>query len=298
MIITVAENINIMSKTYGPAIRNKDPKPIQDLAVRLTESGADYLDLNLGPARKAGGELMDWLVRTVQEVSDLPLYLDTTNADAVEAGLKAYKNKSGKKAVINSISCVPDQMDRKIPMAKELGGGLVALCYGPEGIPRDENERGALAAELLYRCQDVGIEAGDMWFDPIVVPVSVQQIQLQACTNFVAMLDDLAPGSLSTCGLSNVSNGLSDNNKRPILNQVYLSMLKHLGLKSAIVDTFDKPLMDIAKDRRPELDKIVARVMDGEAIDVAKLGKEERDIVKTVQVLTGKILFSESWLDV
>jgi 5-methyltetrahydrofolate corrinoid/iron sulfur protein methyltransferase len=298
MIITVAENINIMSKTYGPAIRGKDPKPIQDLAARLTEAGADYLDLNLGPARKAGGELMDWLVRTVQEATNLPLYLDTTNADAVEAGLKAYRQKSGKKAVINSVPAVPERMDREIPMAKNLDGGLVALCYGPEGIPRDENERGALAAELLYRCQEAGIAAGDMWFDPIVVPVSVQQIQLQACTNFVGMLPELAPGCLSTCGLSNVSNGLTDNSKRPILNQVYLSMLKHLGIKAAIVDAFDKPLMDIARDKRPDLDRLVARVLDGEQIDLAKLSKDERDVVKTVNVLTGKTLFSESWLEV
>jgi 5-methyltetrahydrofolate corrinoid/iron sulfur protein methyltransferase len=297
MIVTVAENINIMSKTYGPAIRNREPKPIQELAVKLTEAGADYLDLNLGPARKGGGELMDWLVRTVQAVTDLPLYLDTTNADAVEAGLKAYQVKKGK-AVINSIPAVADRMDREIPLAKTHGAGLVALCYGPEGIPRDENERGALAAELLYRCQEAGIAAEDMWFDPIVVPVSVQQNQVQACTNFVAMLGELAPGCRSTCGLSNVSNGVADWGKRQILNQIYLAMLKHLGLQAAIVDPFDKGLMDMAKDKRPELDKLVGRVLDGETIDTGALSKDEKDIVKSVNVLTGKILFSESWLEV
>ena len=151
-MIIIAENINIMSKAFGAAIRAKEAKPIRELAARLAEAGADYLDLNLGPARKGGAELMEWLVRTVQEVVDLPLYLDTTNADAVEAGLKAYQPKKAK-AVINSVPAVPDRMEREIPLAKRLGAGVVALCYGPEGIPRDENERGALAAELLYRCQ-------------------------------------------------------------------------------------------------------------------------------------------------
>jgi len=297
MLFTVAENINIMSKTYGPAIRAKDPKPIQELAVKLTEAGADFLDLNLGPARKGGAELMEWLVRTVQAVSPLPLYLDTTNADAVEAGLKAYVPKKGK-AVINSIPAVADRMDREIPLAKAHDAGLVALCYGPDGIPRDENERGALAAELLYRCQEAGIAAEDMWFDPIVVPVPTQQIQVQSCTNFVPMLAELAPGSRSTCGLSNISNGVPDWGKRQILNQVYLAMLKHLGLQAAIVDPFDKPLMAIAKDQRPDLDKIVGRVLDGETVDTSSMSKDERDIVKTVNVLTGKILFSESWLEV
>lgn len=297
MILCVAENINIMSKTYGPAIRAKEAKPIQELAVRLAEAGADYLDLNLGPARKGGPELMDWLVRTVQEVVDLPLYLDTTNADAVEAGLKAYKPKKGR-AVINSVSAVAAQMDRELPLVKTHDCDFVALCYGPDGIPRDENERGALAAELLFRAGEAGIPNERMWFDPIVVPVATQGIQLLSCTSFVAMIPELAEGAKSTCGLSNVSNGLCDNHKRPILNQVYLAMLAHYGLTAAIVDPLDKPLMDIAHGRRPDLNKLVGRVLDGEAINPAEISREERDIVKTVDVLAGKTLFSESWLEV
>jgi 5-methyltetrahydrofolate corrinoid/iron sulfur protein methyltransferase len=233
----------------------------------------------------------------VQEVTDLPLYLDTTNADAVEAGLKAYKPKKAK-AVINSIPAVAERMDRELPLAKAHDAGLVALCYGPDGIPRDENERGALAAELLYRCQELGIANEDMWFDPIVVPVPTQQNQVQSCVNFVSMIGELAPGCRSTCGLSNVSNGIADWGKRQVLNQIYLSMLKHRGLQAAIVDPFDKPLMDMAKDRKPELDVLVGKVLDDAEIDSAKLSKDERNVVKTVNVLRGKILFSESWLDV
>ena len=75
MFKVVAENINVMSKSIGPAMRAREAKPIQELAVRLTEAGSDYLDVNLGPARKKGDELMEWIVGVVQEVSDLPLYL-------------------------------------------------------------------------------------------------------------------------------------------------------------------------------------------------------------------------------
>ena len=125
-----------------------------------------------------------------------------------------------------------------------------------------------------------------------------QQNQVQACTTFVSMLGELAPGCRSTCGLSNVSNGIADWGKRQVLNQIYLSMLKHLGLQAAIVDPFDKPLMDIAKDRNPGVNKLVGRVLDGDAIDTASLSQDERNVVKTVNVLSGKILFSESWLDV
>ncbi len=115
MIKVVAENINIMSKYTGNAMREKDPKPIQEWAEKLTERGADLLDLNLGPARKGGQEMMQWLVKTVQEVTDLPLFLDTTNNDAVEAGLQVYKVKKGR-AVINSIMAKPDRMDMQMPL--------------------------------------------------------------------------------------------------------------------------------------------------------------------------------------
>ena len=93
MFTVVAENINVMSKRLGPAMRGREAKPIQEMAVKLTEAGADYLDLNIGPARKKGEEMMEWVVKTVQEVTDLPLFMDTMNTSAMEAGLKAYKDK-------------------------------------------------------------------------------------------------------------------------------------------------------------------------------------------------------------
>ena len=122
----IAENINVMSKSIGPAMKNRDVKPIQDLAVRLTEAGADYLDVNLGPARKKGDELMEFVVGAVQEVSDLPLYLDTMNVDAMEAGLKVYKNKGGK-PVINSIMARPDRMEKLMPFTQKYNADLTNI---------------------------------------------------------------------------------------------------------------------------------------------------------------------------
>ena len=90
-MILIGESINIMSQTLGPALKERDPKPIQDMAKAEAEAGADYLDLNIGPARKRGDELMEWAVKTVQEVSDLPLSLDTTNPVAMEAGLRCVR---------------------------------------------------------------------------------------------------------------------------------------------------------------------------------------------------------------
>ncbi len=295
MIKVVAENINIMSKYTGAAMRERNPKPIQEWAEKLTEKGADLLDLNLGPARKGGPEMMQWLVQTVQEVTHLPLFLDTTNNDALVAGLQVYQVKDGP-AVINSIMATPERMDLQMPLVPKYGCEMVGLMWGPDGIPRDENERTLLLDSMMSKAAEIGIPLESIWFDPIVVPVSSQQQELQGCTTFMQWLPDLAPGCQSTCGLSNVSNGSPDD-LRDILNQVYLCILKKNGITSAILDGFDDAILKIAHDQETDLENLVARVVDGEEVDISGLGKREADFVKTAKVLLAHSLYSHSWLE-
>jgi 5-methyltetrahydrofolate corrinoid/iron sulfur protein methyltransferase len=295
MINVVAENINIMSKYTGDAIRERNPKPIQEWAEKLTARGADVLDLNLGPARKGGSEMMQWLVTTVQEATDLPLFLDTTNNDAIEAGLQAYKPKKGR-AIINSVMARPDRMDLQMPLVMKYDCEMVGLMWGPEGIPRDENERAVLLDTMMTKAGELGIGLERIWFDPIVVPVSSQQKELQGCTTFMQWLPDLAPGSQSTCGLSNCSNG-SPEELRAVLNQVYLCILKKCGITSAIMDGFDEFIVDLAHDGKMELENLVSRVFDGEEVDTTGMSKIEIDYVKTAKVLLGHSLYSHSWLE-
>jgi 5-methyltetrahydrofolate corrinoid/iron sulfur protein methyltransferase len=243
---------------------------------------------------------MEWIVAIVQEVVDTPLYLDTINAEAIEAGLKVYKNKKGK-AVINSIMARPESMDVKFPLAQKYDAGLVALLWGPSGLPRDAEERGVLAAELMQKAIEFSIPGEDIWMDPIVTPITSPQSQVQvpSCVEFMKMFKDLQevnPGMRSTCGLSNVSNGAPDP-LRPILNQTYMIMLERYGMASAIVDAFDEDLRRFARGGHENLKKLVHRVMDGEEIDLKTLSKEEAHYVKTTKVLMGKILYSDSWLE-
>jgi len=291
-MMLIGENLNVMSKTFGPAMKARDPKPIQELVAAETEAGMDFIDVNIGPARKAGAELMEWLVNTIQEVTDVPLFLDTTNVDAIEAGLKACKGK----AVVNSIMARPERMDALFPLAQKYNAGAVALLWGPQGMPRDAAERGALAAELMYKAGEYGIPNGDLYIDPIVTPVNTQQDQVKSSIEFMTMFRDLAPECNATCGLSNVSNGAPDR-LRPILNQTYLVILQKYGMNSAIVDAFDTELKAIARGEREELVALVGRVVDGEQIDLNDLGKEETDYVKTTKTLMGHSLYSDSWLD-
>ncbi len=287
----IGENLNVMSKTLGPAMKERDAKPIQEMAIQETKQGMDYIDINIGPARKEGDKFMEWMVKTVQEVTNKPLSLDTTNPIAMEAGLKVHKGK----ALINSISLV--RMEEELPFVVKYNCDFIGLLWGREGLPRDANERGAIAAELLYSANEKGITNERIWFDPIVTPaVNIESNHVKPCLEFMSMLQDLAPGAGSAVGLSNVSNG-APNNLRPILNRTYLMMLMKYNIHSAIVDAFDQDLIDIARGKKPELVKVVHQVMDGEAIETSKLTPEQVQYVKTVKVLLGINLYSHSWLD-
>jgi len=294
-VYLTGENLNVISKKLGPAMKNRDAGPIRQMAEQQTEAGMDFIDLNIGPARKGGAELMEWIVKTVQEVTDLPLFLDTSNVEAIEAGLKVYKPKKGK-AIINSVMARQERMDALIPLAVKYNAGMVALLWGPEGMPRDTDERALFASQLDMAATEAGVAPEDIYVDPIITPVNVQQEQLKHCMEFYRNQQDITPGCRSTNGLSNVSNGAPDH-LRPILNQTFLMMLMHCGVEGAIVDAFDKDLRDIARGKRPELLDLVGKVMAGEPVDKDKLSKEELDYYKTVNVLLGKSLYSDSWLE-
>ena len=299
IMLLVGENLNVITKKIGTAIKQRDPKPIQEMALAEVRAGVDYLDINIGPARKDGRDLMEWVVKTVQEVVDVPLFLDTINVEAIEAGLKVYKNKKGK-AVINSIMARPESMETKFPLAQKYEAGVVALLWGPSGLPRDPEERGVLAAELIQKAIEFDIPGEDIWLDPIVTPITTPQSQIQVpgCIEFMKMFKDLRevlPGMKSTCGLSNVSNGAPEK-LRPILNQTYLISLERYGMSSAIIDAFDEGLKGLARGKQEDLKKLIYRVMDKQQIDLKSLNKEETDYVKTTRVLMGQTLYSDSWL--
>ncbi len=296
-MLLIGESLNVISKKIGRAFKERDPKPIQEEALFQKEKGMDYIDINLGPAKKEGHELMPWVVKTVQEVvPDLPLALDTSNIDAIEAALKVYKD-TGKPPLINSIMVRPERYERMVPIAKDHNADFIALMWGPEGLPRDENERAALCVELLYFANEAGIPNEKIWVDGIVTPLNIQQPQLMSLMAFQSMIQDIAPGAKSTCGLSNISNG-PPAHLRPILNQTYMVMLQKHGMYSVISDPLDDQLTAIAKGKRQDVVDLIYGVMDGNQPDMGSLSKEMQDYVKTVNVILGNSLYSDSWLDI
>ena len=289
----IAESINIMGTRSGTAMKARNVGPVQEMAKEESKAGAAFLDLNIGPARKDGVELMPWVVEAVQAVVDTPLCLDTTNTDAMTAGFKVVKNKTV--ALMNSISAQPERMVKLIPVAAEAQCNVVALLWGPDGMPRDSNERAAMAVDLMMALSEAGIPNEKMFFDPIATPITLGVDQINSGLEFLSMIQDIAPGASSTIGLSNVSNGVGEH-LRKYLDRTYLIMLMKNGLQTAIVNSYDPELMAIALGQRQNLVDLVFGMIDGNDPDPSKLSPVELEHYKTYNVLSGKSVFSESWL--
>lgn len=240
----IAENINVMSRSIGAAMQDRDPAPIQKLAIECTEAGADLLDINLGPARKDGPALMEWMVNTVQEVSDLQLCLDTNNHEAMEAGIKVCK----KKPLLNSFSAQPDKMENILPLAARYECEIIGLTMSTH-IPLDADERIAIAYEIVAAANEAGVPNERIWIDPIILPIGVEvgQAHAMAVQQVLKMLPEVFdPAVQTTCGLSNTSNGAPDELRGPI-ERAFAPMLAACGMTSAIVNARDKELMRVIR---------------------------------------------------
>ncbi len=290
----IAESINIMGTRSGTAMRERNQGPLQEMAKEESSHGASYLDLNIGPARKDGAELMPWVVETVEATTDTPLCLDTTNGQAMAAGFKALKNKE--QAIMNSISAQPERIEQLTPVAAESGCYVIGLLWGVDGMPRDSNERAAMAVDLMMGLNEAGIPNEKILFDPIATPITLGADQIASGFEFLSMLEDIAPGAGSTVGLSNVSNGVSEN-LRKYLDRTYLIMLMKHGITTAIVNSYDDELMAICQGERPDMVDMVHKMMDGDEPDPSTLEGSALEHYKTCKVLLGHKIFSESWLE-
>ncbi len=238
----IGEHINGMFKDIREAILNKDPGPIEYWAKLQTEKGAHWLDINTGPTiqKEEQPAVMEWLVKTAQAVSPLPCCLDSTNPDAIEAGLKVHRGQ----ALINSTSADQWKMDIYIPLAVKYNAKLIGLTMNEQGVPKDAEARVALAMELVVNADMHGLPMQDLYIDPLALPANVAQDHAPEVIEAIRQIKVLAdPPPKTTLGLSNVSQRCAE---RRLLNRTYLVMCMAAGLDSAIADVEDDMLVDAA----------------------------------------------------
>jgi 5-methyltetrahydrofolate corrinoid/iron sulfur protein methyltransferase len=239
--ITIGERIHCIAPEIKKAIEEKDPAPILKRAKDQVAAGATYIDVNIGPAEDNGEEIMQWAVQIIQEECDnVPLALDTANQKAIEAGIKVY-NRSKGKPIVNSA----DAGDRieYIDLAAANDAIVIALC-SKGVVAADNDERMAFLQEMLERGLEHGMEAEDLWFDPLfLVTKGMQEKQMEIIE---AIRQTTEMGLNTTGGLSNNSNGMPKS-VRPLFDSTMLAMCIANGFSSAIVNPNDKQLMDVIK---------------------------------------------------
>lgn len=303
----IGENIHIISPKVKEALKERNAKFFQELAVQQVDAGAQAIDLNLGRQKKDWEEVFPWITKVVEEVVDVPLSFDSTNLQGIEAGLKAVTKA---RPIINSSSAEPERLEQVPPVAVKYDAQLIALTMAKSGIPVGADERVNLALEsLIPRAVEVGMEIPDLIIDPLVLTVSGCQEYCPECIEAVRMLQYAGdpPPSISV-GLSNVSNDVP-HEIRPLLNRVYCVMLMGAGLQMMIADPLDEELKEAVRiveerDDSTEVGQVYLRLHDKvEAMD--EFTKEDVDlddpdqaaIYKTVQVLLNKVIYADSYLE-
>lgn len=236
----IGELINGMYQNTAQAIKEKNKSVIQKCALGQIQAGADALDINCGPISRNPILDIQWLVETIQEVTDVPLALDSSKIEVIQSGLKVIKNK----AILNSTTADLAKLDVLVPLAKKHNARLIGLTISSKGIPQNKEQRLELAAAIVAHCIDQGFPVEDLYLDPIVLPVKVAQSQMKdilESINEFKIISEPAPKTI--VGLSNVSQG---STVRSLINRTFLGMAEVFGLDAAILDPTDRQLMDTA----------------------------------------------------
>jgi 5-methyltetrahydrofolate corrinoid/iron sulfur protein methyltransferase len=302
----IAENIQILSTRVKEALANKDAAFLRSLIAQLAEAGANAIDLNIGPSKKQGHEILPWLVELAEQVTDLPLCFDTTNLAAVEA---ACETVTKAQPIINSTDCKAERLALVPPLAKKYNTRLIGLTMAEGLIPVSAEERVSLALErLIPRMVELDFPITDLIIDPLVLTVSGCQQYCPECIDAVRTLKFAwDPPPLTNGGLSNVSNAVPKE-MRPLLNRVYMVMLLGVGIDMVIADPLDRDLMEFIRvveqrDDSTPLNRLLLTLRDRmEAMeelqpeDVDMNDPQQAAVWNTVQVLLNKVIYTDAYL--
>jgi 5-methyltetrahydrofolate corrinoid/iron sulfur protein methyltransferase len=302
----IGESIHIISPKVKTALKEKNGRFFQELAVKQVEAGADCLDLNLGPRKKDWEEVFPWMVEQVEAVVDVPLSFDSTNILGIEAGLKKVTKAQ---PIINSTSAEAERLEKVPLLAKKYNARLIALTMGKSGIPVGADERVSIALEhLIPRAMEIDFPISDLIIDPLVLTVSGCQ---EYCPELIEAVRTLQfawdPPPPISVGLSNVSNAVPHAN-RPLINRVYCAMLMGAGLQMMIADPFDEELKYVVRvieerDEGTAVNRLylaihdrIANMEEPTIEDVDVTDATQVAIWKTVQILLNKVIYADAYL--
>ena len=246
-MILIADNIRITNRAIEKAIDEFDPQPIREMTKRCESAGAEAIDINSGPLNRDPEKKMEFLVESIQDVTDLPLLIDTTNSKALEAGLRASKNKT----IINGFSLEPVKLKSILPLAEKFDADIIGyLLYPNSHVPPDGPQRLNVAVELFSEYKKAGLTNEHLIIDPIVAPLIWQDGNSQdmEMLSVIRTLPELLGFDVRTIGgLSNLTAGKGDREKKLLMEETYLPMLLEAGLSMVLMDVFHEKTMRAAR---------------------------------------------------
>lgn len=304
-MILIGENIHVISKIVREALIKRDENFVLDLIN--AQNKMDYIDLNVGPAKSDLIDVLPWLAKIIQNNSECGISFDTTNSEEMKKGLQSF----GGKTFINSISLDDERIEKIGGLAVEYGSNLIALTLSKEdGIPKDADGRLEIAFSIYEKCLEKGIDNEKLFFDPLILPICVDQSQGIEAINTIKMIkESFDPPVKTVIGLSNISNGCPKE-LRPLINRVYASLAFGAGLDAAIIDAKDDELIKILKmlemnSPKSQLDKLYVNLSDmisnfGELDDIEfdKEDVEQLKVIKTARILLNNEIYSHSFTQI
>jgi 5-methyltetrahydrofolate--homocysteine methyltransferase len=227
--VIIGERINPTGrKVLAAEMKDGRMDRVRADAIAQQAGGAHMLDVNAGIPAIDEPALLVAAIKAVMEVSDLPICIDSSIIEALEAGLSAYEGK----ALVNSVTAEEERMERILPLVKKHGAAVIGMANDETGISMVPEERLALARRIIERAADHGIPQEDVIIDPIAMTVAADPTCGVITLETMRLIRDQL-GNNMTCGASNVSFGLPD---RATVNAAFLPLAMHAGLTCAITN--------------------------------------------------------------
>ena len=225
----IGERINPTGrKLLAEEMANGNYDRVQSDAIAQIEAGATMLDVNAGIPLANEPKILAESIQLIQSFTDIPLSIDSSIVEALEAGLAVYQGK----ALVNSVTGEEERLELVLPLVKKYGAAVVAISNDETGISEDPNERFKVAKKIVERAADYGIDRQDVVVDPLIMPVGAINLAGRSALDLIIRLRSELKVN-TTCGASNISFGLPN---RHGMNAAFLSMAAGAGMTSAIMN--------------------------------------------------------------
>lgn len=233
--VIIGERINPTGrKTLSAEMAQRDFSRVEVDAIAQVEAGAHMLDVNAGIPLVDEPALLTEAIQIVQSVTDVPLSIDSSVVEALEAGLDAYEGKP----LVNSVTGEEERLERILPLVKDHGAAVIGICNDESGISEDPEERFAIARKIVERAEKIGIPREDVIIDPLAMPIGAVSSAGASLFEIVRRCRQEL-GVNTVCGASNVSFGLPG---RDTLNATFLSMAMAAGMTCAITNPLERQI--------------------------------------------------------